>query len=88
LSAIDCHVGARARVRRMELGISEYDAAKALGRSVGHLRDCETGRVHISAVFLFEISRLLDVEINYFFHGVSARIDGASADAKLTREHP
>jgi transcriptional regulator with XRE-family HTH domain len=88
LSAIDCHVGARARVRRIELGISEYDAAKALGRSVDHLRDCETGKVHISAAFLFEISRLLDVEINYFFHGVSVGIDGASTDAKARREHP
>jgi hypothetical protein len=72
----------------MELGISEYDAAKALGCSVDHLRDCEAGRVHISAVFLFEISRLLDIEISYFFHGASVGIHISSVGAKLRREHP
>lgn len=88
MTAIDCHVGARARDRRIELGISEHDAAKALGRSVDHLRDCEAGRAHMSAVFLFEISRLLDVEIGYFFHGGSAGFRGAAVGAKLKREHP
>lgn len=88
MTAMDCHIGERARGRRIELGLSERDAAKALGHSVDHLRDCEAGRIHISAVFLFEISRLLDVEISYFFRGGSTGFHGASVAARLKREHP
>lgn len=86
LTVIDRHIGARARGRRVELGITEHDAAKALGRSVHHLRDCETGKAHISAVLLFRISRLLDVQISYFFHGGSVGFQDAAVSAKLKRE--
>jgi transcriptional regulator with XRE-family HTH domain len=81
LTALDRHVGARVRGRRLELQLSERRAAEALRCTIDHLRACEEGRAHISAVLLFEMSRVLDVEVSYFFHGVSV-------NAKLKHESP
>jgi transcriptional regulator with XRE-family HTH domain len=71
LTTLDRHVGARIRGRRLELQLSESSAAEALRCTIDHLRASEEGRAHISAVLLFEMSRLLDVEVRYFFDGIS-----------------
>jgi transcriptional regulator with XRE-family HTH domain len=81
LTALDRHVGARVRGRRLELQLSESRAAEALRCTIDHLRACEEGRAHISAVLLFEMSRVLHVEVSYFFHGVSV-------NGELQHEHP
>jgi len=49
--------------------------------TIDHLRACEEGTAHISTVLLFEMSRVLDVEVSYFFDGVSVK-------AKLKHECP
>src|SRR5580704_2619961 len=81
LTALDRHVGARVRGRRLELQLSESRAAEALRCTIDHLRACEEGRAHISAVLLFEMSRILKVEVSYFF-------DGVSVNGELQHEHP
>jgi transcriptional regulator with XRE-family HTH domain len=81
LSALDRHVGARVRGRRLELQLSESRAAEALRCTIDHLRACEEGRAHISAVLLFEMSRILKVEVSHFF-------DGVSVNGELQHEHP
>ena len=80
VTALDCHIGARVRGRRLELRLSESSAAEALRCTIDYLRACEEGRAHISATLLFEISRVLEVEVSYFF-------DGVSVSAKLKHEH-
>jgi transcriptional regulator with XRE-family HTH domain len=80
VTALDCHIGARVRGRRLELRLSESSAAEALRCTIDYLRACEEGRAHISAALLFEISRVLEVEVSYFF-------DGVSVSAKLKHEH-
>ena len=81
LTTLDRHVGARVRGRRLELQLSESSIAEALRCTIDHLRACEEGRAHISAVLLFEMSRVLDVEVSYFFDGVSVK-------AKMKHECP
>ena len=81
LTALDRHVGARVRGRRLELQLSESKAAEALRCTIDHLRACEEGTAHISAVLLFEMSRVLDVEVSYFF-------DGVSVNRELQHEDP
>ena len=81
LTALDRHVGARVRGRRLELQLSESKAAEALRCTIDHLRACEEGRAHISAALLFEMSRILEVEVSYFF-------DGVSVNTELQHEHP
>jgi transcriptional regulator with XRE-family HTH domain len=81
LTALDRHVGARVRGRRVDLQLSESRAAEGLRCTIDHLRACEEGRAHISAVLLFEMSRILKVEVSYFF-------DGVSVNGELQHEHP
>jgi transcriptional regulator with XRE-family HTH domain len=81
LTTLDRHVGARVRGRRLELRLSESSAAEALRCTIDYLRACEEGRAHISAALLFEMSRVLKVEVSYFF-------DGVSVNATLKHEHP
>jgi transcriptional regulator with XRE-family HTH domain len=81
LTTLDRHVGARVRGRRLELQLSESSAAEALRCTIDYLRACEEGTAHISAVLLFEMSRILEVEVSYFF-------DGVSVNAKLKEESP
>jgi transcriptional regulator with XRE-family HTH domain len=71
LTTLDRHVGARVRGRRLELRLSESSAAEALRCTIDYIRACEEGRAHISAALLFEMSRILEVEVSYFFDGVS-----------------
>jgi transcriptional regulator with XRE-family HTH domain len=69
LTALDRHIGGRVRNRRLELRLSESSVAEALKCTVDHLRAFEEGRTHMTAVLLFEISRVLEVEVSYFFDG-------------------
>jgi transcriptional regulator with XRE-family HTH domain len=80
LTALDRHIGARVRSRRLELRLSESSVAEALRCTIDRLRAFEEGRAHISAVLLFDISRVLDVEVSYFFQSVPV-------NAKLKHEH-
>jgi transcriptional regulator with XRE-family HTH domain len=65
--SIDVHVGARLRLRRVILGVSQEELASSLGISFQQLQKYETGTNRISAARLFEISRELDVPVSWFF---------------------
>ncbi len=64
---IDVHVGARLRARRTLLGLSQTALADAIGLTFQQLQKYETGNNRISASRLYELSKLLDVDISYFF---------------------
>jgi DNA-binding transcriptional regulator YiaG len=83
LTAFDRHIGARVRSRRLELRLSESSTAEVLRCTIDQLRAYEEGRAHISAVLLFELSRVLSVEVNYFFLGVPAHAKLGRADEAI-----
>ncbi len=64
---VDVHVGARLRVRRTLLGMSQTTVGEAIGLSFHQLQKYENGTNRISASRLFDLSRVLDVPIEYFF---------------------
>jgi transcriptional regulator with XRE-family HTH domain len=64
---IDVHVGARLRARRTLLGMSQTALGDAMGLSFQQLQKYEAGSNRISASRLYELSKLLDVDIGYFF---------------------
>ena len=64
---IDIHVGARLRLRRNLFGISQTDLGKALGVTFQQVQKYEKGTNRISASRLFNLSRVLDVPISFFF---------------------
>lgn len=64
---IDVHVGARVRLRRMLLGMSQDKLGDALGLTFQQIQKYEKGVNRIGASRVAEISRALDVPIQYFF---------------------
>jgi transcriptional regulator with XRE-family HTH domain len=64
---IDVHVGARLRARRTLLGLTQMALGDAMGLSFQLMQKYETGSNRISASRLYELSKLLDVDIGYFF---------------------
>ena len=66
-SPVDVYVGARLRQRRTLLGMNQTNLGDAIGVSFQQTQKYENGANRISASRLFDLSRVLDVPIEYFF---------------------
>lgn len=71
-NAIDVHVGARMRLRRTLLGLSQEKLGDALGLTFQQVQKYERGVNRIGAGRLFSLARVLDVPITYFYEDVPA----------------
>jgi transcriptional regulator with XRE-family HTH domain len=67
---IDVHVGSRIRLRRTLLGMSQERLGEALGLTFQQVQKYESGVNRVSASRLFNLSRVLDVPIGFFFDDV------------------
>ncbi len=67
IGPIDVHVGARVRQRRTLLGMTQTNLSDAIGVSYQQMQKYERGMNRIGASRLFDLSRVLDVSIQYFF---------------------
>lgn len=70
-SQIDQQIGRRIKQRRVDLGLSQTELAKALGMSFQQVQKYESGKSQIAACLLLEISRHLCVPITHFFFEAS-----------------
>ncbi|MBI5163010.1 MAG: helix-turn-helix transcriptional regulator [Magnetospirillum sp.] len=68
---IDVHVGARVRLRRTLLGMSQEKLGEALGLTFQQVQKYERGANRIGASRLFDLSRVLDVPVSFFFDDMS-----------------
>lgn len=68
--AIDAHVGSRVRLRRMLLGMSQDKLGELLGLTFQQIQKYEKGVNRIGASRIFELSRILEVPIQYFFDDI------------------
>ena len=66
-SPIDIHVGSRIRLRRTLLGMSQERLGEALGLTFQQVQKYERGLNRVGASRLFDLSRVLDVPISFFF---------------------
>ncbi|MDR3518663.1 MAG: helix-turn-helix transcriptional regulator [Azospirillaceae bacterium] len=73
---IDVHVGSRVRLRRTLLGMSQEKLGEAIGLTFQQVQKYERGANRIGASRLFDLSRVLDVPVSFFFDDMSA--DGVS----------
>jgi transcriptional regulator with XRE-family HTH domain len=64
---IDVRVGARLRLRRNMLGLSQAQLGEAIGLTFQQVQKYERGANRIGASRLHELSRVLDVPISFFF---------------------
>ncbi|MQX35782.1 helix-turn-helix domain-containing protein [Roseospira navarrensis] len=64
---VDVHVGARVRLRRTLLGMSQERLGEAIGLTFQQVQKYERGANRIGASRLWDLSRVLDVPMGYFF---------------------
>ncbi len=64
---VDAHVGSRVRQRRTLLGMNLGELSAALGLSFQQVQKYERGGNRISASRLYDLGRILNVPITYFF---------------------
>jgi transcriptional regulator with XRE-family HTH domain len=68
---VDLHVGARIRMRRKLLGVSQERLAEQLGLTFQQVQKYERGANRVSASKLYEIARALQTSVSYFFEGLA-----------------
>jgi transcriptional regulator with XRE-family HTH domain len=67
---VDVHVGARVRLRRTTLGFSQEKLGDAIGLTFQQVQKYERGTNRIGASRLFELSKVLDVPVGFFFEEI------------------
>ena len=70
---VDKHVGARLRVRRSLLGMSQEKLADAIGLTFQQIQKYEKGTNRISAGRLYQFSQILNVSVVYFFESFGSK---------------
>ncbi len=71
---VDVHVGARVRLRRKLLGMTQTDLGDALELSNQQVQKYESGANRIGASRLCDLARVLDVSIIYFFEDMPPEV--------------
>ncbi len=79
---IDVHVGARVRLRRTLLGMSQEKLGEGIGLTFQQVQKYERGANRIGASRLYDLSRVLDVPVSFFFDDISPSVANA-AEARL-----
>jgi transcriptional regulator with XRE-family HTH domain len=75
-SPIDVHVGSRIRLRRTLMGMSQERLGEALGLTFQQVQKYERGVNRVGASRLYDLSRVLDVPISFFFDDMPDRSGG------------
>jgi len=75
---VDVHVGNRLRLRRTLLGISQEKLADAIGLTFQQVQKYEHGANRIGASRLWDLSRVLNCSVSYFYEEMSNGVADAS----------
>lgn len=75
INPIDIQVGNRVRIRRMLIGMSQERLGDLLGLTFQQVQKYEKGLNRVGAGRLFEVSRILNVPIDFFYEGVRTKLD-------------
>jgi len=76
-SNIDREIGARVRLRRQALGLSQADLAERLGVSFQQVQKYESGATRIAAAHILEMAEALDCHVTVLL-GVDGPTSGES----------
>ncbi len=69
---VDVHVGSRVRYRRMIIGMSQEKLGEKMNLTFQQIQKYEKGTNRIGASRLFQLSRILEVPVGYFFEDAFA----------------
>ena len=88
---IDVHVGGRIRLRRTLLGLSQEKLGEMIGLTFQQVQKYERGSNRVGASRLFDLSRVLDVPMSFFFEDMDeqaptkpSRRRGAAAEERAS----
>jgi transcriptional regulator with XRE-family HTH domain len=84
-SPIDTHVGTRIRLRRTLMGMSQERLGESLGLTFQQVQKYERGVNRVGASRLFDLSRVLDVPISFFFDDLPEALSGIHGTGQSTR---
>jgi transcriptional regulator with XRE-family HTH domain len=73
---IDKHVGNQVRTRRMMLGMSQEKLGERLGLTFQQVQKYEKGVNRIGAGRLFDLARILEIGLPYFYDGLLDPVSG------------
>jgi len=68
---VDVYVGGRVRLRRTLLGLSQEKLADKLGITFQQVQKYENGTNRVGASRLYDIASALEVDVDFFFEGVT-----------------
>jgi transcriptional regulator with XRE-family HTH domain len=80
---IDVQVGNRVRIRRMLIGMSQERLGDLLGLTFQQVQKYEKGVNRIGAGRLFEVARILNVPIDFFYEGLSTTSQPGMGEADV-----
>lgn len=69
-SPIDLHVGTRIRIRRQLMNMTQEKLGESLGVTFQQVQKYERGTNRVGASRLWNISRVLDVPVSFFYDGL------------------
>jgi transcriptional regulator with XRE-family HTH domain len=70
---VDVHVGKRIRHRRWMSGTTQQQLAENVGIKFQQIQKYETGMNRVSASRLWDISKVLNVPVSFFFEGLDVQ---------------
>lgn len=80
---LDLHVGSRVRLQRMLLGMSQEKLGEQLGLTFQQIQKYEKGINRIGASRLFELARVLGVNVQFFYDDAPGSYSDHSAPAGM-----
>jgi transcriptional regulator with XRE-family HTH domain len=75
--AVDAHVGARIKLRRSLLGMSQVRLGQAIGLTFQQVQKYERGTNRVGASKLWQLAQVLDVPVSFFFDGLAGSAGSA-----------
>lgn len=73
---VDVHVGSRVRLRRTMLGMSQEKLGDAINLTFQQVQKYERGTNRIGSSRLWELSKVLDVPVSFFFDDMPPEVAG------------
>lgn len=91
-NSMDAHVGSRVRLRRMMMGMSQEKLGEQMGLTFQQIQKYERGINRVSASRLWELGKVLGVNVQFFFEELAfgqdpnPRVDGQPGFAEAHGE--
>ena len=80
---VDAHVGKRIRHRRWMVGMTQQQLADQVGIKFQQIQKYETGMNRVSASRLWDISKVLNVDVAFFFEGLDEGVPSVTSNSDM-----